>query len=77
MGGEILEFSADKYYNAGRAEGKAEGRAEGRAEGKAEGEQRFADLANILIADGKTDELVKATTDKEYRDTLYRKYAIA
>ena len=33
MGGKILEFSADKYYDAGKAEGIAEGRAEGNAEG--------------------------------------------
>ena len=37
MGGTILEFSADKFFNAGKAEGRAEGRAEGKAEGKAEG----------------------------------------
>jgi predicted transposase YdaD len=33
MGGTILEFSADKFFNAGKAEGRAEGRAEGKAEG--------------------------------------------
>ena len=32
MGGEILEFSADKLFNAGEAKGKAEGIVEGKAE---------------------------------------------
>jgi hypothetical protein len=32
MGGTILEFSADKYYDAGKAEGNTKGRAEGKAE---------------------------------------------
>ena len=68
MGGTILEFSADKYYDAGRAEGKAEG--------KSEGEQKLASLVNALIADGKTDEVARAASDKDYRDSLYRKYAI-
>ncbi len=30
MGGKVLEFSADKYYNAGREEGRKEGWNEGR-----------------------------------------------
>ena len=34
MGGKVLEFSADKYYNAGREEGRKEGRNEGRNEGR-------------------------------------------
>ena len=80
MGGTILEFSADKYFNAGKeqgkAEGKAEGRAEGRAEGKAEGEQKMVRLLSALIANGKTNELARVTIDKEYRDSLYKKYAI-
>ena len=33
MGGKILEFSADKYYNAGVEKGHEEGREEGREEG--------------------------------------------
>ena len=37
MGGKVLEFSADKYYNAGREEGRTEGRKEGRNEGRNEG----------------------------------------
>ena len=37
MGGKILEFSADKYYDAGKAAGIAEGIAEGKTEGNAEG----------------------------------------
>jgi len=37
MGGNVLEFRADRYYNAGKKEGREEGRAEGRAEGREEG----------------------------------------
>lgn len=40
MGGKILEYSADKYFDAGKAEGEAKGRAEGEAKGRAEGEAK-------------------------------------
>lgn len=72
MGGTILEFSADKYFDAG----KAEGRVEGRAEGRAEGEQKLAALMSALVSDGKSEDVARAAIDKEYRDSLYKKYAI-
>ena len=40
MGGKILEFSADKYYYAGKADGKAEGFVEGEAAGEEKGEEK-------------------------------------
>ena len=49
MGGEILEFSADKYYNAGRAEGEAIGEARGEARGEAKGR---AEVLSALVKDG-------------------------
>lgn len=72
MGGKILEFSADKYYDAGRAEGEARGE----ARGEAKGEQKLANLVRVLIASGKTDEVARAASDQEYRASLYKKYAI-
>lgn len=53
-----------------------EGKAEGRAEGKAEGESIFAALMGKLFDAGRTDDAKKATTDKEYRDSLYREFGI-
>lgn len=84
MGGKILEYSADQYYDAGKADGKAEGKAEGRTEGKAEGrlegeengERKMADLVNILLAEGKTEDIARVASDKEYRHSLYKKYSI-
>ena len=76
MGGKILEFSADKYYDEGRAEGWTEGRAEGWMEGEATGEQKLANLVSILIANGESDKVARAASDKEYRNTLYKEYAI-
>ena len=64
MGGVILEFSADKYYNAGLEEGEANG------------QRRLARLVSTLLANGETDEAMRATSDEAYRDSLYEKYAI-
>lgn len=59
-GGKILEFSADKCFDAG----------------KAEGEQKLANLVSVLLTNGKTDEIARAANDREYRALLYKKYAI-
>lgn len=102
MGGKILEFSADKLFDAGKAEGRAEGLAEGKAEGraeglaegkakgraegkvegiaegkvegKAEGEQKLANLVNVLITNGRLDDVARAANDKTYRDSLYKEF---
>ncbi|MDO4805368.1 MAG: hypothetical protein Q4A32_11175 [Lachnospiraceae bacterium] len=76
MGGKILEFSADKYYDAGKTEGVAIGEAKGKAEGKAEGEQKLADLLNVLIANGRIEDIARVASDQEYRASLYKEYAI-
>ncbi|MCR4891584.1 MAG: hypothetical protein K5989_05330 [Lachnospiraceae bacterium] len=80
MGGEILEFSADKYYYAGLADGIKkgwnDGRKEGWNDGRKEGEKKLAELIGFLLADGKTDEVARAVKDKDYRDSLYEKYSI-
>ena len=39
MGGRVLEFSADKIYDAGKEEGREEGRMEGWEEGRMEGRE--------------------------------------
>lgn len=43
-----------------------------RAEGRFEGEDRFAGLAENLIKVGRTDDLLRATTDKQYREILFK-----
>ncbi len=56
MGGEILEFSADKLFNAGEAKGRAEGKAEGRVEGKAE---RSQEIYERMLAENIPAELAR------------------
>ena len=72
MGGTILEFSADKYYDAGKVDGKIEGEIEGEAKGK----QKMVKLVNALIDKGESDELKRALSDEKYLESLFQKYAI-
>lgn len=51
-----------------------EERAEGRVEGRVEGEARFAILTEKLLRDSRTEDLLKATNDKMFREVLYQEY---
>ena len=44
--------------------------------GIARGEQRFAALVTKLLADSRTEDLQKATTDEAFRNNLYKEYEI-
>ncbi len=66
----------DQYVRQGRAEGKVEGRAEGLSEGRVEGENRFAKLVQMLIDEGRSEELRRAVSDQNYRKNLYAEVGI-
>ena len=55
---------------------KAEGKAEGIAEGSVKGETRMGRLAMRLVKEGKIDQLERVTSDKEFRQKLYKEYGI-
>ena len=59
-----------------RKAGEACGEARGEARGVAMGEARFASLAERLLKESRTDDLIIATRDKEFRDTLYKEYRL-
>ena len=65
MGGTVLEFSADKYFNAGKEEGIEKG------------ENKLASLISKLMELGRTDDVTKCATDEKYRDKLYAEFKIA
>ena len=56
---------------------RQEGRKEGRQEGRQEGQDEMATLIEKLILSNRISELLKATTDKEYRNKLLIEYGIA
>ena len=60
----------------GRAEGMAVGIETGKREGIETGADFFAALTQRLILDSRMDDLMRATKDKEFRNTLYREYGM-
>ncbi|HIR45278.1 MAG TPA: hypothetical protein IAC92_07985, partial [Candidatus Ventrisoma faecale] len=60
----------------GREEGHASGLAEGRAEGLELGEKRVSALTQNLLGMKRYDDLERALSDSEYRETLYREFGL-
>jgi hypothetical protein len=56
--------------------GRTKGRIEGKIEGKIEGENKLASLINKMIADNKSDDIIKVTSDEVIREDYYKKYNI-
>ena len=52
-------------------------RAEGIEEGRTEGADRMASLVDILLKNGRTDDLQKASTDTAYREKLFKEFGIS
>lgn len=52
------------------------GREEWERIGREEGEKRYSRLILLLNQDNRTDLIVKAASDPEYRNALYREYHI-
>jgi hypothetical protein len=51
-------------------------RAKGRIEGREESVALLRELADALVADGRTEDVAKILTDPELRDRLCEKYGI-
>ena len=59
-----------------RAYERMEAKEEGVREGKNAGENQFAALTERMIRDGRTEELLRVSTELEYRKKLYREYGL-
>ena len=67
----LAELSRESYEDGEKA-----GYADGKKVGYTDGEKRFARLAQTLLDDGRIDDFSRVTTDKEYREKMYREYEI-
>ena len=65
-----------KGRKEGEAKGRIEGEAKGLKEGKAKGQKEAFTLITKMVAEGKIDELTRAATDEDYRNTLFKAYEI-
>ena len=90
MGGQILNYEAKDIRNSGIREGKKLGIAEGisigkeagrqegisigKETGRREGESLALKLIQLLIQQGRTDDVTRASIDPEVRQQLYREF---
>ena len=63
-------------HEKGLTEGHEKGLAEGRAEGLELGEKRISALTQNLLSMKRYDDLERALSDPEYRETLYREFGL-
>ena len=73
---EAREEGLAEGREKGLAEGREEGREEGRTEGREEGEQRLGALMTKLLSLGKTEDAMKASSDSDFRNRLYKQYGL-
>ena len=71
---EMARMDRESMLQNALNEGVEKGKEKGRAEGKAEGIVLFGKLANILLAEGKSQDLQTAISDPDFRDVLFKKY---
>ena len=70
------EIRSEFHRNTELAYARKEGREEGLAEGISMGEEKLGRLYSLLIEQKRTDDLQKASTDKEFRQKLYREFGL-
>ena len=80
MGGRVLEYEAKTIKREGVKEGIKEGKKEGKKEGIKEGIEQGEDKLSRLIAklmeNNRSQDVIKVTQDKQYRNKLYEEYLI-
>jgi hypothetical protein len=69
---EEKENAQREGREAGFTAGHKEGRIEGHKEGCIAGEERLARLVQILLAEGRKDDLERALSDEAFRQQLYQ-----
>lgn len=72
----LTEFNEEIFTQGIREEGLEEGLRQGLEQGLKEGEQRFALLTEKLLTDKREKDLLRAVSDKNYREQLYLEYHI-
>ena len=72
MGGEILEYEAKTLFR----QGMEQGRELGRELGLKQGENKLSQLIAKLMENNRSQDILKATQDEEFREKLYAEYCI-
>ena len=56
--------------------GRVIGEKQGELRGERRGENQFAALTEKLLTSSRTEDLLRATKDREYRKKLYKEYGL-
>lgn len=77
---EGLEEGRKLGQKIGQEEGRKEGRKEGREEGRKEGREETLNLINklndILLSEGRVEDLKRSINDREYQAQLLKEYRL-
>ena len=71
---EVLDIVEARGIEKGIEKGIERGREEGIEKGREEGADLISRLNTILAKEGDLDKIIKANTDKRYRNELLKKY---
>ena len=71
-----IAYERNAGMKEGIKEGMKEGEKKGIKKGIKEGETRFASLTSILLSSKRLDDLNKAVSDEEFRNSLYQEFAL-
>ena len=72
----FFELAEEKGLEKGLELGRTEGREEGLQLGRTEGADMVSELNTILAREGNLEKIIKANTDKIYRNELLKKYRL-
>ena len=73
---EGLEEGRKQGQKIGQEEGRKEGREEGRKEGREETLNLINKLNDILLSEGRVEDLKRSINDREYQPQLLKEYRL-